>query len=159
MRASSATPFVTLTSGISRRKCWTSPRPRNSMPTTSLIGSSAGTSSMNRRVASSIRALASSAIWCCSPSQTVVARCGVSDLMTLQKLAPDDHALNLRGPLADQQKRRITVQALDLILLGVAVAAVDPQALLDAEAPRLGGEQLGHAGLEVRTLAGVLQAR
>src|SRR5438128_491604 len=145
MRASWAGPLVTLTLGISRRKCCTSPRPRSSTPTTSLIGASAGTSSMKRRVASSIRALASSAI--------------ESDLMTLQELAADDHALDLGGALADQEQRRIAVQALDLVLLGVAVATVDAQALLDAEATRLGGEQLRHAGLQVRALPRVLESR
>src|SRR5829696_4532943 len=80
------------------------------------------------------------------------------DLVALEELAADDHALDLRRPLADQQQRRVAVEALDLVLLGVAVAAVDAEALLDAEAPGLGGEELGHPRLEVRALAGVLQS-
>ena len=50
-------------------------------------------------------------------------------------------------------------RALDLVLLGVAVAAVDAETLLHAEAAGLGGEQLGHAGLQVRANACVLQSR
>src|SRR5882762_9690431 len=105
-------------SGISSRKCCTSPRPRSSTPTISLICSSAGTSSRNLRVASSIRSLASSDI-CPAPPLPVRVSCGGrSNLMTLQKLAPDHHPLDLRSALADQQQRRVAVQALDLVLLG-----------------------------------------
>src|SRR3954470_2148608 len=82
-----------------------------------------------------------------------------SDTMPLQQLLADDHALDLARPLAYEQQRRVAVDALDLVLLGVAVAAVDAQRLLGAEAAGLAREQLGHAGLEVRALAGVLQAR
>src|SRR5918997_1253830 len=82
-----------------------------------------------------------------------------SDLVALQELAPDDHPLDLRRALADQQQRRVAVEALDLVLLRVAIAAVDAEALLDAEAAGLGGEQLRHAGLELGALAGVLQPR
>src|SRR5438445_4205985 len=117
---------------------------------------------MKRLVASSMRLFAASAMGC------VLARgargCGAhdargSDLVPLQELAPDHHALDLGGALADQQKRRVAVQALYLELLRVAVAAVDAQRLLDAEAACLGREQLGHPRLEVRALARVLQAR
>src|SRR5919206_37357 len=79
--------------------------------------------------------------------------------VALQQLLPDDHALDLRRALADEQQRGVAVQALDLVLLRVAVAAVDAEALLHAEAPGLGGEELGHAGLEVGALAGVLEPR
>src|ERR1700684_2599186 len=159
-RAAAPDPFVPLMSGISSRKCCTSPPPRNSTPTTSLIGASAGTSSMNRRVASSIRALASSAMWWRSPSRTfVVRRRGVSNLMTLQQLSADHHPLDLRRSLADQQQRRVAVDALDLVLLRVTVAAMDPQAFLGAEATGLGGEQLRHPRLQVGALAGVLHRR
>src|ERR1700691_5331984 len=127
-RASAAGPLVTFTPGISRRKGCTSPLPRSSMPTTSLIGSSAGTSPRNLRVATSIRVLASSAMSALLSSWTGSRAVAVlSDLMTLQQLAADHHTLNLRGALADQQQRRVAVQTLDLILLGVAVAAVDAE--------------------------------
>src|SRR3954447_11057305 len=82
-----------------------------------------------------------------------------SDLVPLEQLLADDHALDLARALADQQQRRVAVDALDLVLLGVAVAAVDAQGLLGAEAAGLRGEELGHARLEVRALAGVLHAR
>src|SRR4051794_22471760 len=42
-----------------------------------------------------------------------------SDLVARQELAPDDHALDLRRALADEQQRRVAVEALDLVLLGV----------------------------------------
>src|SRR4051794_5227391 len=90
------------------------------------------------------------------PSCPVSAR---SDLVALQELLADDHALDLRRALADQQQRRVAVQALDLVLLGVAVAAVDAERVLHDLLAGLRGEQLRHAGLEVRALAGVLQAR
>jgi len=57
--------------------------------------------------------------------------------MPLQELAADHHALDLRGPLADQKQRRVAIEALDLVLLGVAVAAVDAQAPLLLQVPRL----------------------
>src|SRR6266487_3053477 len=82
-----------------------------------------------------------------------------SDLVPLQELLADHHALDLRGPLADQQQRRVTVEALDLVLLRVAVAAVDAEALLDALLAGLRGEQLRHPGLQVGARAGVLHPR
>ncbi|MFO1427810.1 MAG: hypothetical protein U1F11_12735 [Steroidobacteraceae bacterium] len=63
------------------------------------------------------------------------------------------------GALADAHQRRIAVEALDVEVGRVAVAAEDAhrlEAVLDA---RLGGEQLGHAGLEVAALARVVLAR
>src|SRR5205085_14590 len=159
MRASLAGSFVTFTPGISRRKCCVSPRPRSSTATTSLTGSSAGTSSKKRRVASSISALTSSAMRAGASFREVGdGACWTLDLMPLQELAADHHALDLRGPLADQKQRRVAIEALDLVLLGVAVAAVDAQALLHAEVPRLRGEELGHPSLEVGALARILQA-
>src|SRR5438270_877655 len=107
-RASVAGPLLTFTPGISRRKCCTSPLPRSSTPTNSLIGSSAGTSSMKRRVASSIRALASSAMWP-APFREVTGGAAL-DLMTLQQLAPDNHALDL----GDAHAARGHVDAADL---------------------------------------------
>src|SRR3954465_1760268 len=82
-----------------------------------------------------------------------------SDLVPLQQLAPDHHALDLRGALADQQQRRVAVEPLDLVLLRVAVAAVDAEAFFDAVLAGLRGEELGHPGLEVGALAGVLHPR
>src|SRR3954471_15300181 len=121
----------------------------NSRPKTSFSFCRAGTSAWNR-------------------STAVLIRSGVDamrlaalhlDLVPLQELLADHHALDLRGALADQQQRRVAVEALDLVLLRVAVAAVDAEALLDALLAGLGGEQLGHPGLEVGALAGVLHPR
>src|SRR5262249_14321764 len=81
------------------------------------------------------------------------------DLVPLKELLADHHALNLGGSLADQQQRRVAVKALDLVLLRVAVPAVNAEALLDALLAGLGGEQLRHPGLEVGALAGVLHPR
>src|SRR3954452_6062842 len=118
-------------------------------PKTSFSFSSAGTSAWNRSTAVLIRS-AVEAIWLGAPHL---------DLVSLQELLADHHALDLRGALADQQQRRVAVETLDLVLLRVAVAAVDAERLLDAEAAGLGGEELRHAGLEVRALAGVLHPR
>src|SRR5690349_23509544 len=78
------------------------------------------------------------------------------DLVALQELLADDHALDLARALADQQQRGVAVQALDLVLLRVAVAAVDAEGVLDDLLAGLRREQLRHAGLDVRALAGVL---
>src|SRR5215207_427796 len=66
------------------------------------------------------------------------------DLVPLEQRAADDHALDLRGALADEKQRGVPVEALDLVLLGVAVAAVDAERVLDALLAGLGGEQLRH---------------
>src|SRR4051812_38902846 len=68
-----------------------------------------------------------------------------SDLVAGDELAADDHALDLAGALADEQQRRVAVEAFDLVFLGVAVAAVDPEGVLDDLLAGLGREQLGHA--------------
>src|SRR3954447_15687973 len=118
-------------------------------PKTSFSFSSAGTSAWNRSTAVLIRS-AVEAIWLGAPHL---------DLVPLQQLLADHHALDLRGPLADQQQRRVAVEALDLVLLRVAVAAVDAEAFFDAVLAGLRGEELGHPGLEVGALAGVLHPR
>src|SRR5881398_2843937 len=81
------------------------------------------------------------------------------DLVALQELLADHHALDLGRALADQEQRGVTVEPLDLVLLRVAVAAMDAERVLHDLLAGLGGEQLRHAGLEVGALAGVLQAR
>ena len=57
--------------------------------------------------------------------------------MARQQRLADDHALDLGGAFADQQQRRVAVKALNLILLRVAVAAVNAERLLNAEATGL----------------------
>src|SRR6476646_6102382 len=121
-----------------------SPRPRSSRPKTSFRFASAGTSAWKRSTAVLIR------------SAVEAMRL---DLVPLEELLADHHALDLRGSLADQQQRRVAVEALDLVLLRVAVAAVDAEALLDALLAGLRGEQLRHPGLEVGALASVLHPR
>src|SRR3954471_5750339 len=79
------------------------------------------------------------------------------DLVPLEQLLADHHALDLGRALADQEQRGVAVEALDLVLLRVAVATVDAERVLHHFLAGLGGEQLRHAGLEVGTLAGVLQ--
>src|SRR4051794_34648657 len=79
--------------------------------------------------------------------------------MTLEELLADNHALDLARSLADQQQRRVAVEALDLVLLRVAVAAVDAEAFFDAVLAGLRSQELGHPGLEVEALAGVLHPR
>src|ERR1700750_668100 len=118
---------------------------RSSRPKTSFSFASAGTSAWKRSIAVRIRS------WVEATARPAL------DLVSLEELFADRHALDLGRPLADQQQRRVAVETLDLVLLRVAVAAVDPQALLDAEAAGLGREQLRHPGLEVRALAGVLE--
>src|SRR5215207_5678903 len=60
--------------------------------------------------------------------------------VALEQLLADHHLLDLGRALADQEQRRVAVDALDLVLLRVAVAAVDPQGLLGVRLRRLGGE-------------------
>src|SRR4051812_630891 len=114
---------------------------------TSLSPASAGTWRWKSSTARSTSALVSGDVMRVSPGL---------DLVALEELLADDHSLDLRRALADEQQRRVAVQALDLVLLGVAVAAVDAEAVLDALLARLGRQQLRHAGLEIRPLPGVL---
>src|SRR5690606_13615475 len=74
-----------------------------------------------------------------------------------QQTPADDRLLDLRRALADQQERRFPHQPLDLVLLGVAVAAVDAERLLSDLGAVLRRQQFGHAGFHVVALAGVLQ--
>ena len=66
---------------------------------------------------------------------------------SLQQAAPDDHALDVGGALADQQHGRLAVEPLDLEVFREAVAAVDAEGILDDVAAVLRREVLGHSGL------------
>src|SRR3954447_1290469 len=121
----------------------------SSRPKTSFSFCSAGTSAWNRSTASLIR----------SGVDAMLLAAPHLDLVTLEQLLADHHALDLRGALADQQQGRVAIEALDLVLLRVAVAAVDAEAFFDAVLAALRGEELGHPGLEVGALAGVLHPR
>src|SRR6478609_8169672 len=81
------------------------------------------------------------------------------ELVVLDEAAADDHPLDVGRALADQQHRRLAVEALDLVLLGVAEAAVDAERVLDNLRAVLAGQVLRHAGLEVVALACVLGTR
>src|SRR5215210_3774141 len=145
MRASPAGSLSIFGPGTSTRQIGTSPRARSSSRITSFSCLRAGTSSWRCSTACLISVLV-------SPLDTRRSL----DLVALQELLADHHALDLGGAFADQQQRRVAVEALDLVLLRVAVAAVDSERLLDDLLAGLRREQLGHAGLEVRALAGVL---
>src|SRR5215467_6172697 len=116
---------------------------RSSRPKTSFSFCRAGTSAWNRSIAALIRS-------------EVDAMCLAAlhlDLGPVEDLAADHHALDLGGALAGQEQRRVAVEALDLVLLRVAVATVDAEAFFDAELARLRGDQLRHPRLEVRAHA------
>src|SRR6202044_2572076 len=67
----------------------------------------------------------------------------------LAELGGDDVALDLVGALADDHQGGVAEVALDVVLGGVAVAAVDPDRVQRHLHRDLGGEELGHAGLHV----------
>src|SRR5215212_10827054 len=148
MRASCAGSLSIVGPGTSTRQIGTSPWERSSSRITSLSCLRAGTSSWRCSTACLIRVLV-------SPLDTRASL----DLVALQQLLADHHALDLGRALADKEQRGVAVEPLDLVLLGVAVAAVDAERVLHDLLARLGGEQLGHARLQVRALPGVLHAR
>src|SRR5829696_31083 len=131
MRASPAGSFEISGPGTATRQTGTSPCERSSSRTTSLSCLNDGTSCWRFSTACLIRALVSALDT--EPSL---------DLVALEELLADHHALDLGGALADQQQRRVAVEPLDLVLLGVAVAAVNAEGLLHDFLPGLGGEQL-----------------
>src|SRR5690606_38797713 len=81
------------------------------------------------------------------------------ELVLPEQAAADDRLLDLAGALTDEQERRLAHEPLDLVLLGVAVAAVDAERLGGHLGAILAGQGLGHAGLDVVALAGVLEPR
>ena len=84
---------------------------------------------------------------------------GYSKEYEIERLYRDAPLLLIGEGTSEIQRMVIGKKLLDLVLLRVAVAAVDAEGLLDAEPPGLGGEELGHARLEVRARAGVLEPR
>src|SRR5437763_5395966 len=74
----------------------------------------------------------------------------------LQQPPRDQELQDLVRALAEDQERRVAVEALDQELGRVAVAAVDAHRLEGDLLGALGREQLGHPRLEVGPLAGVL---
>src|SRR5690606_10364488 len=73
-----------------------------------------------------------------------------------QQAPGDDQALDLVRALADDHERRVAVVALDRQVGRVADAAVDAHGLGGELEGGLAGEELGHAGLDVAALAGLL---
>src|SRR5690606_23940205 len=69
------------------------------------------------------------------------------ELVVLEHGLADDHLLDVGGALADQHELDLAHDALDLVLLGVAVATVDPEGVLDDLVGVLARDHLGHAGL------------
>src|SRR5665811_761084 len=78
--------------------------------------------------------------------------------VVLQQSPTDYHLLDIRRAFTDEQHRRLAIEPLDLVLLGVSVAAVDAERVSHHLGAVLGRQQLGHAGLKVVALAGVLEA-
>src|SRR6516162_6907067 len=77
----------------------------------------------------------------------------------VDKLAGDDDALQFVGALADDEQRRVAIEALDGELLRIAVAAMDAHRFEADIDRRLGRKELGHPGLHVAALAFVIGAR
>src|SRR6185503_17788977 len=81
------------------------------------------------------------------------------EAVAAQEASCDDQLLDLVRALSYEEEGVVAVEALDLELLRVAVAAVDAHRLLDAALGDLRREELRHAGFHVRPAAGVLLAR
>src|SRR6266481_7004749 len=73
--------------------------------------------------------------------------------------AGDDLRLNFGGALEDVEDAGVAQHPTDRIFEGVAVAAMDLQGVIGVRPGDTGGEQLGHAGLDVAAPAPVLFAR
>src|SRR5262245_29353121 len=67
----------------------------------------------------------------------------------------DDHAVHLRGTLADPPHARLAVPPLEGELLGDAIPAVDLDGLVDDAAQDLARVELGDRGLDARVLPAV----
>src|SRR2546422_832811 len=72
-----------------------------------------------------------------------------------EQRARDDHAVHLRGPLADAAPARLAIPALQRKLLGHAVAAVDLHGGVYHAAEHLARVQLGDRRLHARVLAAI----
>src|SRR6185437_4483311 len=79
--------------------------------------------------------------------------------MTFDPLARDDDALHLVRALPNARERGITVEALDVVLLRVAVGAVNAHRFRRILERRFRGEELRHAGFEIAAFAAVERLR
>src|SRR6478672_9030887 len=71
---------------------------------------------------------------------------GVPPGLRLEHPVGDHHLLDLAGPLVDLGDAGVAEVALDVVFLGVAVAAVDLQRLVGHPLGHLGGVELGVGG-------------
>src|SRR5213080_430329 len=78
------------------------------------------------------------------------------DAVAFEKLACDDHLLDLARSLPDEQEGSVAVEALDGELRRVPVAPVDPQGVEAHLVAHLRGEELGHPRFQIAPLPGVL---
>src|SRR6185312_8178161 len=78
-----------------------------------------------------------------------------SDPVVGEQSLADDVLLDLAGALTDQQEWGISHQPLDLVFLRVAVAAVDPEALLGHFRTELTRQVFGHPRRDVVAFAAV----
>src|ERR1700757_2695482 len=79
-----------------------------------------------------------------------------SDPASSNQLPGDHIALDLVGAFADDHQRRVAKVAFDVVFGGVAVTAVDAYGVQGNLHRDLGGEQFGHSGFHVATLAAVV---
>src|SRR5690606_13800406 len=93
-----------------------------------------------RRSSANFRAVSRMAIWSSFSSKFMARPSGT-------KQGGRDHdALDLARPLVDLRDPRVPIIAFDVVLLRVAVAAVDLDRLVGDPMAHLGGVELGHGG-------------
>src|SRR5215218_1321982 len=95
-----------------------------------------------------------------SPKSTLELTAGVSvrtAMSGLEDPVGDHHLLDLAGPLVDLEDARVAEEALDVVLLGVAIAAVDLESLVGDPLRHLGGEELGLRRFEGEALLVLLR--
>ena len=86
-------------------------------------------------------------------------QCPERELLLAQQPPCDHLRLDLGRTLEDVEDARVAQHAADLVLGGVAVAAVDLERVVGAGPGDGSTQQLGEAGLEVAAAVGVLLAR
>src|SRR5712692_5762943 len=89
----------------------------------------------------------------------IIPSCPTFDFLPQSQLLPrNDHPLDLAGAFVNLGDLRIAEVAFDWQFFGIAHTAVDLHRRMRTEHGRLGGEQLGHRGLQSVTLARRLAA-
>ena len=120
------------------------------VPTTATYGATATTSACTARAPPGDRRARARAPGGGAASQPA------SDPAPGHQLRGDHVALDLIGALADDHQRRIAEVAFDVVLGGIAVAAVDAHGVQGDLHGDLRREQLGHPGLHVGAFAAVV---